>query len=154
RAVGIPLVSGRDFSYRDSSKARRVAILSQSLARRLFGGSEPLGQRIRIGLTTERLDVAVVGIASDARLYDVQSANMLSLYVPAPQSRNPISKCIVIRGADVSYAALKQAVESLGHDNLGNMVTLRYITDRALLQERLTATLSGFFGALALLLTA
>jgi hypothetical protein len=56
---------------------------------------------------------------------------------------------------DEGHCAVKQAVESLGRESLGAMVamaTMRYITDRALLQERLTAILSGFFGTLALLL--
>jgi FtsH-binding integral membrane protein len=56
---------------------------------------------------------------------------------------------------DEGHCAVKQAVESLGREGLGAMVamvTMRYITDRALLQERLTAILSDFFGTLALLL--
>jgi ABC-type antimicrobial peptide transport system permease subunit len=44
---------------------------------------------------------------------------------------------------------VRRAVESLGREDLDRMVTLRYITDRALLQERLTAMFSTFFGALA-----
>jgi putative ABC transport system permease protein len=152
--VGIPLVTGRDFSWQDGSRGRPVTILSRSLAQRLFGSTDPIGQRVRIGLAADRQDVEVIGIAADARLYDIKNPNLLSVYVPALQDPIANNKCFVIRGADVSYTALKQAVESLGREELGQMVTLRYITDRALLQERLTATLSGFFGALALLLTA
>ena len=152
--VGIPLVTGRDFSWQDSANGRRVIILSQSLARRLFGNDNAIGQRVRVGIVADRQDVEVIGVAADARLYDVKNPNMLAVYTPALQDPQANFKCFVIRGANVPYSALKEAVESLGHETLGNMVTLRYITDRALLQERLTATLSGFFGALALLLTA
>jgi putative ABC transport system permease protein len=59
----------------------------------------------------------------------------------------------VIRGANVSFAAVKEAVESLGRERVGNVVTLRHITDRSLLLERLTALMSSFFGSLVLLLT-
>jgi ABC-type antimicrobial peptide transport system permease subunit len=118
----------------------------------LFGNADPIGQRVRGGLTAERQDLEVIGVAADARLYDVKSPNLLAVYTPALQDPNANYKCFVIRGEHVPYGAVKQAVESLGRENLGAMVTMRYITDRALLQERLTAMLSGFFGTLALLL--
>jgi predicted permease len=152
--VGIRVVKGRDFSWQDSSHSRRVTILSQSLAQRLFNDRDPIGQRVRVGLDPEYQDVEVVGVAADARLYDIKNPNLLAVYAPALQDRSAHNKCFVIRGTHVQYAALKQAIESLGRENLGNMVTMRYITDRALLQERLTAMLSGYFGALALLLAA
>ena len=151
-AIGIQLVKGRDFSWQDSSRARRVAILSHSLAQRLFGPGDPIGQRVRVGLTPELQEVEVIGVAADARLYDVKNPNLLAIYLPALQDPDANYKCFVIRGTNVSYGALKQAVESLGREELGAMVTMRYITDRALLQERLTAMIAGFFGMLALLL--
>jgi predicted permease len=151
-AVGIQVVKGRDFSWQDGSRGRRVTILSQTLARRLFGNGNPIGQRVRVGLTAERQDLEVIGVAADARLYDVKSPNLLAVYIPALQDPSANYKCFVIRGDHVPYGAVKQAVESLGRESLGAMVTMRYITDRALLQERLTAILSGFFGTLALLL--
>jgi ABC-type antimicrobial peptide transport system permease subunit len=129
-----------------------VTILSQSLARRLFGTSNPVGQRVRVGLAPDRQNVEVIGVAADARLYDLKNPSLFAAYMAALQDPSVNNKCFVIRGAGVSYGALKQAVESLGRENLGAMVTMRYITDRALLQERLTAMLSGYFGALALLL--
>ena len=63
-------------------------------------------------------------------------------------------KCLVVRATNLSLPLVKREVEALGYEKVGNMVTLRYITDRAQLQERMTATLAGFFGALALLLSA
>ena len=52
----------------------------------------------------------------------------------------------------MSFAALKEAVESLGREQVGNIVTLQYITDQSLLLEYLTALMSSFFGSLVLLL--
>ena len=154
-AVGIPIVKGRDFTWRDNSRAGRVAILSESLARRLFGERDPIGQRVNVGLQPERRDVEVIGVAADARLYSVKSPNLLAVYTAALQDPQANFKCLVIRAAGlVSPRDLKRAVESFGRENLDRMVTLRYITERALLQERLTAMCSTFFGALALLLAA
>lgn len=77
---------------------------------------------------------------------------MSLVYTPALQDPSASFKCFVIRGHNVPLAALRQAVEGLGSERVGRMVTLRYITDRSLLLERLTAMMSSFFGSLVLLL--
>ena len=150
--VGIPVVKGRDFEWRDNSRGPRVTILSQSLARRLFGDAEPVGQRVRVGFDPSRDALEVIGIVADARLYDPKSTDVLAAYTPALQDQDASFKCFVIRGDNLSFASLKEAVESLGRERVGNIVTLQYITDRSLLLERLTAMMSSFFGSLVLLL--
>jgi predicted permease len=151
-AIGIPVVKGRDFEWRDNSRGGGVTILSQSLARRLFGNAEPIGQRVRVGLDPSRGALEVIGVVADARLYDLKSPEVFAAYIPALQDRNASFKCFVIRGDRVSHASVKEAVERLGLERVGNMVTLHYITDRSLLLERLTALMSSFFGFLVLLL--
>jgi predicted permease len=151
-AIGIPVLKGRDFEWRDNSRGHGVTILSQSLARQLFGESDPLGQRVQIGLDPSRNALEVVGVVADARLYDLRIADVLAAYTPALQDRDVNYKCFVIRGRNLSHASLKDAVESLRTEQLGNMVTLQYITERSLLLERLTAMMSSLFGSLVLLL--
>ena len=152
--LGIALISGRDFSWRDSSASRRVAIVSQSLARSLFGDEPAIGQRIRVGVRPEDQDVEVVGVVGDARVYDLTSSNLFAAYVPALQDLNVDFKCFVIRGHNVPMPELKRQVEALGREYVGSTESLSYITGRTLLQERMTAALAGFFGAVALLLAA
>src|SRR5262249_20668431 len=86
---GIQVIGGRDFSWRDTSKSRRVAIISQSLARALFGPTQALGQRIRVGVSSEDQDLEVIGVVADARLYDLTSSNLLAAYTPALQASVP-----------------------------------------------------------------
>jgi predicted permease len=150
--VGIPLIKGRDFEWRDNSRARRVTILSESVAHRLFASADPLGQRVRVGLDPSRDDVEVIGVVADARLYDLKSSDVLAAYTPALQDENASYKCLVVRGGNLSLAALKDPVEGLGRERLGEVVTLQYITDRSLLRERLTALMASFYGSLVLLL--
>jgi predicted permease len=151
-AVGIPVVNGRDFEWRDNSRGLPVTILSQSLARRLFGDTDSVGQRVRIGLDPSRDVLEVIGLVADARLYDLKSPDVFAAYTPALQDQNASFKCFVIRGDNLSFVSLKEAVESLGRERVGDIVTLQYITDRSLLLERLTALMSSFFGSLVLLL--
>jgi len=153
-AVGIPRVSGRDFSWGDGTRASKVTVISESLARRLFGGASAIGQHVRVGVQPDRQDVEVVGVVADARLYSVKNPNTFAVYMAALQDPQVNGKCLVVRATNLSLPLVKREVEALGYENVGNMVTLRYITDRAQLQERMTATLAGFFGGLALLLSA
>jgi putative ABC transport system permease protein len=151
--LGLPVLTGRDFDWGDHSRSRRVAVISQSLADRLFGGGAAVGQRIRFGITPENQDVEVVGIVADARLHNLKDRNVAAAYVPALQTPDPAGKCFVVRGQGVSMAAVRQAVESLGVELINSPVeSLNFIVDRALLQERVVAAFAAFFGALALLM--
>jgi len=84
----------------------------------------------------------------------LKSANVVAVYVPALQDPDVNFKCFVLRGQGIPVADVRRSVESLGQERVGDIQTLDYITDRALLQERMTATLGGFFGGLALMLAA
>ena len=151
--LGLTLLTGRDFAWSDHSRSRRVAVISRSVADRVFGGRAATGQHIRIGINPETQDVEVVGVVADARLYDLKDSNVAAVYVPALQAPDPAWKCYVLKGQGVSFAAVRQAVESLGVEFVNSRLeTLDFIVDRALLQERVVAAFASFFGALALLM--
>jgi len=151
-AVGLRIVNGRDFDWRDGSRGQGVTVLSESLARKLFGNRDAIGQRVRLGLDPSRDGLEVIGVVSDGRLYDLKDPDPIAVYTPALQDRNASLKCFVIRADNLSSSALHTAVEQLGLERVGNIVTLQYITDRSLLLERLTASISSFFSALVVLL--
>jgi hypothetical protein len=155
-ALGIGVVAGRDFTWADNSRSRPVAILSRSLARRLFGNGDPIGREIRIGsYADERSDVEqIVGVIADARAYDVKDPNVYITYIPSLQrNAGANGKALVIRGA-VSAHDINRAVEPLGKEYVNNAADLNGILDASLLQERLTSTVAAFFGLLALSLSA
>jgi predicted permease len=151
-SVGVRLIEGRDFDWRDSSRGQGVTVLSETLARRLFRDGSAVGQRVRVGLDPTRESLEVIGVVADARLYDLKDPDPAAAYTAALQDRNASFKCFVIRADTLTDETLRAAVEPLGLERVGNVVTLRYITDRALLRERLTASIAGFFGALVVLL--
>jgi ABC-type antimicrobial peptide transport system permease subunit len=113
------------------------------------------------GAQRGRFMAARIGVKSAAkgletRLRDryLTSSNLFAAYVPALQDLNVDFKCFVIRGHNVPMPELKRQVEALGREYVGSTESLSYITGRTLLQERMTAALAGFFGAVALLLAA
>ncbi len=83
-AIGTHLLRGRDFSTQDRGDAPKVVIVNETLARRLFGGSDPLGRHLRIG-DPPGADFEVVGIAQDGRYHEVLEKPKPYMYFPLSQ---------------------------------------------------------------------
>jgi predicted permease len=90
RAVGTPLLRGRFFTTRDSPTAPRVAIINDTMARRFWGGEDPLGRRFKMGVpgSTEPW-ITVVGIVADMRRQGPERAPISQIFVPHEQSPGP-----------------------------------------------------------------
>ena len=153
--LGMRMQEGRDFSWSDQSRSRRVAVVSQTLAQRLFNGQPAVGQRVRIGVHPGRQDIEIVGVVRDAHIYSLKDPNLASIYVASLQEPELVDgKCLVIRGTGVSLQALDAALSPFGHETVSRAQSLDNIVDRVLLQDRLVAMFATFFGAIALLLAA
>ena len=152
--LGITVQQGRDFSWSDTSRARKVAVVSDALARRLFGSEPAVGRHVRIGLAAARQDLEIVGVVSNARLYNLKDTRLDAIYTAALQDPDVNAKCFVLRGTGISFDEIRRAVDSGGIEFIENLRTLDYIIDRALLRERLVAALATFFGIVGALLAA
>jgi predicted permease len=106
-AMGTPLLAGRDFDERDLYEAEPVAIVSATLARRVFQAQSPLGRRIKCGLDSRDVWMRVVGVVGDMRNDNPATPPASELYMPYRQ--HPFhgkSLHIVVRAqGDVSAAA-------------------------------------------------
>ena len=153
--LGIPLIQGRAFSWTDNSTSRRVAVVSRRLATKLFGG-DAIGRHIRIGDAAARADIEIVGVVGDARVFDPRNPHTASVYVPMLQEGTATAQWsdLIVRsaGGDVKFVDLRSAVQALGRESIISSRPLTRVIDRAILQERVTAMIGGFFGGLALLL--
>lgn len=95
----------------------------------------------------------VVGIVSDARLYNLRESSLYAAYTAHAQDLRGYFSTLLTRGGEVSPPALTRVLDSLGRESLIRVVTLDHVRDRALIAERVAAVIAGFFGALALLIT-
>jgi ABC-type antimicrobial peptide transport system permease subunit len=132
-----------------------VAVVSESLARRLFPEQNPLGQRITVANTPGGKDLRIVGIVNSARLWRIQSHEPPAVYMAFLQSANLNQPMLDIRTArdPTAFArSAETAVESLGFHYSVKTQSLRQRLDMFLGNERILALLSGFFGTLALML--
>jgi predicted permease len=154
RVLSVPLQRGREFTSADDAQAQPIAILSHALATRLFGGADPLGRYVRIGVFPHRQHVRVVGIVGDARLYDVTNPNVNAAYMPFAQDPRDSGTTLLMRGTGISASDVSRVVGALDREYAVTFEPLDLIRDSALLQQRLAAMLAQFFGVLGLGLAA
>ena len=82
--MGVPLLRGRWFDSTDGEGAPRVAMVSRSLARRLFPDGEALGRRVRAG-AVELDPYTVVGVVEDVKHFSLAEASSEAVYIPNHQ---------------------------------------------------------------------
>ncbi|HEY7790007.1 MAG TPA: ABC transporter permease [Vicinamibacterales bacterium] len=161
--LGTPLLAGRDFAREDTAGAPLVAIVNQTFVRKYLSGRNPLGTVIELDMTPSgdrTAALTIVGVARDA-LYDSRRGDLPpTLYRPFAQSgvENVALASIVVRAASGEPASIARNVAAsiAAVDPRLNFTfhTLDDLAGVSVSAERVLALLSGFFGALALLLAA
>lgn len=157
-ALGIRLVSGRDFNDHDTVDSVPVAIVSQSFVRAMFGGRTPLGHSFELEGEPGKPQSSyqIVGVVADTKYSDLRQAFEPLVYLAALQDGHPgQSLRIVLRtDADMSAttAAATHAIVAVHPAIAIQYREVRTQVARSLTRERLMATLSGFLGGLAVLI--
>jgi putative ABC transport system permease protein len=157
KTLQIPLVAGRSFNANDSLNAPKVAIISQTLARMLHDAN-PVGRRLIVEATPGESETQyeIIGVARDAKFEDLREESLPVVYLASTQDAFPSTGRRYLIRSNLTPAALTASVNrSLADFNSGldvNFQDFRTMVQESLLRERLMATLSGFFGVLALLL--
>jgi predicted permease len=154
---GIPILKGRDITPADAEHAPHVALISAGAARYYFAGVDPIGQRIEIRGST-KLQPEIIGIVPDVMYDGLRAAPDRMFYVPffqryaegeytfAVRTRGNAAPLMQRVPAEIAAVAPQMPVIDL--------TTVAAQIDARSANERLLATMSGFFGALALLVAA
>jgi predicted permease len=152
--LGIRRVSGREFTDRDSPASPRVAVISESIARRYFPGENAVGKRFGY----QQFDLEIVGVVGDIRPPNLREPPLPAVYMPIaqpPAFTVPASNLNVrvVGNAGGAALAIGEAIRRAEPGLVVDRVrTLDERLGRALLRERLIAYLAWAFGLLALLL--
>jgi predicted permease len=157
RTMQLPIEHGRGFDTRDTDASPQVAVISETLAKSYFGGADPVGRPAWIARDTTGTPLLIVGVVHDSKQRDLREAPLRLLYLPATQSTAWEMNLIVRTAGNptVLAADLRRALSGVSPDvAVREITTPRDQMERSLLEERLLATLAGFFGPLALLLAA
>jgi predicted permease len=155
-AMGITLVAGRAFGRADDARAPPVAIVDETLARRLWPGESAVGRRLRWIRSDEPL--TVVGVVRGVRHAEIAEAPRETVYRPYPQYAGARTVYVAVRGstgaaslAGPAAAALRRLDPDLP---LSDVRTMRERVDRSMGRMRFSLLLVGLFGGAALLLAA
>ncbi len=157
RTLGIPILQGRDFGQEDNQRSQRVAILSRSYARKLFGDESPLGHWVGYSAPPGDHQFLVVGVVADARVDGLRSDAPPVAYFPIDQRPAPVSSVEVrVRGPLSSLPAeIRESLYKLAPAlPVTEIVPLDLEFDDGLSTEALLARLTSIFGALTLALAA
>jgi putative ABC transport system permease protein len=157
--MGATLRGGRDFNEHDTANAPLVAIVNEAFARKFMGGGNPVGRTFELPGDNDdapRDVVQVVGLMKDMKYASLRAEVPETVFVPMGQERRPGNyPNFAVRATGGDVMALSRGITAAAraiHPEL--MLEFRVfdtMVKESLAQERLIAMLSGFFGALALL---
>lgn len=156
RAMGMQLLAGREFDWHDDERGAKVAIVSESLAKKLFGDGDPVGRTLYFGPRAHALPLVIVGVVNSASLWKVETPRPPAVYRTLASLFPDAEPLLDIR-TQIDPRRIKADAERAVH-KMGRHYSLRTLTveerlDSHLSVQRLTAQLTAFFGGLAILIS-
>ena len=151
--MGIPLISGREFTLRDDENAPPVAVVNEPMAAQFWRGADPVGSRVQV----KGRWMQVVGVAKLAKYRNFLETPRPFFYVPLRQnfSTQVGLNIRTTQPPQTMAAALAREVHGLDQDlALYEVITMREQVDRSTSPQRIAVTLLLVFGGLALVLAA
>jgi predicted permease len=114
--LGIPILAGRDFDERDSSRVPHVVIVNETFARRHFPGENPIGRTLVTGMA--QLPSQIVGVVADVRSTSLNAPPEADYFLPALQRPEAFTNILV--RTNLSPAAMlpvvREALRSVDPD--------------------------------------
>jgi predicted permease len=160
RVMGTPILAGRDIGPSDRGGAPKVALVNETFAKKFYKGESPLGKTFAIG-DPSRPDYAtyeVVGMVRDAKYVSLREPPPPTMYTAWAQADTASSAARIslrVSGAPDSFRATALlAMQGVHKEAVVDFKAFEEDVRAAVIQERLVASLSAFFGGLALLLAA
>jgi macrolide transport system ATP-binding/permease protein len=151
--MGIPLVSGREFTRADNETARPVAIVDETTAAQFFRGADPVGRRVQV----KGRWMQIVGVARAAKYRNLLEPPRPFLYVPLRQNFSATTALLIktSQGPAALAPALVREIHVLDANVApSELITMREQVDRTTASQRISVTVLVVFGGLALLLAA
>ncbi|MCU1261511.1 MAG: hypothetical protein JWO80_4396 [Bryobacterales bacterium] len=155
-AMGIPIIAGRPITDRDRIATERVAVISETASRRLFGSDNPAGLFFSDGDSFDaKHSIQIVGVARDVRFSGPREPFGVVVFEALWQSPAPLGAVVLRTAGDPkllakpALAALREVAPNL---KITGALSLTELLESKLGQEHMMALLSGAFGTLALLL--
>jgi predicted permease len=159
RAVGVPLLAGREFTAADETGRPKVAIVNETFAKRFNLGANPVGKRMAVGSGDSlALDIEIVGLARDTKYSSVKRDIPPVFFIPHRQRRDVGDMNFYVR-TDGDPATMVRAITGLMQRidpmlPVVHLQTMPEVIRQTTFEDRMFSTLSASFAALATLLAA
>ena len=160
KAMGIPIVKGRDFNQFDQHKSAQVVIVTEAFARQFFPGEDAVGKRIKPGMSTfdgEKSQMReIIGVVGDIRNRSLSVESKPAYYVPETQVPfNQLSMVVRTTGdPHVLINAVGKEVLALDKDvPVYSVKTMNEYLASSVAAPRFNTTLLSIFAGVALVLT-
>ena len=160
QTMGIPIIKGRDFNPQDQHKSTPVIIVTEKFARQHFPGEDPIGKRVRPGISTyedeDSMMREIIGVVGDVRHRGLNVEPRAAYYVP--QTQIPFTQLVGVvktTGDPKSIiSAVNKEVASMDPDlPLFSVKTMDEYLATSVAAPRFNTTLLSIFATVALVLT-
>ena len=158
-ATGIPLIEGRNFTFRDTQQSPRVAVVNQAFVRRFAGGASILGQALRTGAEPRYPSTVyeIVGVIPDTQYNSLRGDPPPMVFAPDTQHPAPRpSSAIMVYSAmapSVIGPTIKRMIAAKYSGTYVDFLDFQATVRGGLVRERMLAILAAFFAGLAAILS-
>ncbi|HEU4593592.1 MAG TPA: ABC transporter permease [Pyrinomonadaceae bacterium] len=156
-AMSIPLLRGRNFTEAETAEARRVVVVSESLARKHFPGEDPLGQRISVQMFEKPVMTEIVGVVGDVRYDSLTDEAAPTVYFPHPELAYSFMTLVVRTEGDPAEMApaVQRELRAIDPDQpISDVRTMNQVMAETVGRARFNTLLFALFAGLATLLSA
>lgn len=160
RALSIPLLQGRPLTAQDTENAPLAVLISETMARKLWPGLDPIGKRVRFynsDPAEQRPWRAVVGVVRDVKQYGLDTTGTMAMYETLDQFPTTAVTLVVRTATDPAsmVAAIRREILALDKDQaVFNIATMEQLVADNIALRRFSMFLLGLFASLALILAA
>jgi putative ABC transport system permease protein len=155
--LGLPLLSGREFSDRDALGAPRVIVVNESLARSAWKGQDPVGRSLILDYQGGPTAREVVGVVRDARYGGPRSTPAPEIFIPHAQNPYLVMNVVArttIDPAGLAQGARAQALKVDPDQPVHSVTTMERLLDETMQQDRFAMLFVALFAAAGLVTAA
>jgi len=159
KTMGISMIAGRDFDSGDTLSSSKKAIVDEPFVQKFMNGVNPIGRRFEIEASPgEALpQYEIVGVVQNSKYGSLRDEFSPTIYLPASQNDDPHTATSYVLRSSAPVAALTASVKRLIAEIHPEIAISFQVLDtsvrNSLVRERLMATLTGFFGLVAAMLS-
>lgn len=154
-AMGIPLLAGRDLSYRDDENAPKVCVVSKNFADHFFPNGNPIGQHFSFLRPGATYPIEVAGVVKDVRVWSQPAMFSQSAYCPIMQSLPLDEVTLTVRATGKATSVSSEVRHRLQDIDKSLPVEVRTwddLTDGSIFDQVSLSRISSGLGGLGLLL--